>query len=741
MGQPRKSPLRLSEPIYRWEPGVSGEHVAYDELHHRVVHVRPGGFSTIDVVGAAGASTPAPDGLSVALDQEGLRSVRFSPDGMHFAFVCNKQCLGCLQTLRPGQQPIQPVSKWSSRPEFEVLGFFWLPPAGPSQGDPGCDLAVVTSQGLEVFRIVFEQRSAKSLKAFPATVRMCWLDPISATALVCTGPRTLQPFDLRARSPKLPRFDLVLSRGQSIEAGDVALMTIYDCTYCIHTDGASGRVSLRNISHPSQGTPEHDIVIDVAEDDGALGPLRLSQVDNLLVVHCVEKRLSTIFDIRHKEGAVVPCLCGPSSVSCGDDGEEEESAQSDWLGWDFLSGSTILDLYCGNVCQLQVDMGSVMKDFLAKSPHDLATVMRLLLRRTNCRDYVVQVIRQALDSKTRSAELNQAFAVLNSAYRQAIEAMSARSSAGVGTGRQGQATVILLELEAMISHQSILSEKDMVSQVFHPHFLELEGLAAEDLFREEVLLPATHSGSGSADSALLDKWRIPLEARAHRDKGKELLRAQGRCPEILSVVIGYLRSLLGLQILPHKILQCFVFDLCLYYRQEHTLQQLLHYHVLLDSTELVLRLRDLAINSASCAWATQSCLDMALRVREFAVVAEMLLFSRQYLDIVPFLVNQRDVSFKVRSLLERLDADAEAKEDDPELMDHVVSEIHLWQKEALLSAAAIGRASSESSAAGAATPHVQSTPVAPPDLEGCQKWLPELCYDSTDGGSGKEDGS
>ncbi|CAE8706851.1 unnamed protein product, partial [Polarella glacialis] len=103
MGQPRKSPLRLSEPIYRWEPGVSGEHVAYDELHHRVVHVRPGGFSTIDVVGAAGASTPAPDGLSVALDQEGLRSVRFSPDGMHFAFVCNKQCLGCLQTLRPGR--------------------------------------------------------------------------------------------------------------------------------------------------------------------------------------------------------------------------------------------------------------------------------------------------------------------------------------------------------------------------------------------------------------------------------------------------------------------------------------------------------------------------------------------------------------------------------------------------------------------------------------------------------------
>merc|ERR1712224_833636 len=84
-------------------------------------------------------------------------------------------------------------------------------------------------------------------------------------------------------------------------------------------------------------------------------------------------------------------------------------------------------------------------------------------------------------------------------------------------------------------------------------------------------------------------------------------------PYIVSVVVSYLRSLLSMQILPHKILQCFVFDICMYFGQEHTLQQLLHYHVLLDSPELVLRLKEVAV-ARDTACSTQACLDMALRL-------------------------------------------------------------------------------------------------------------------------------
>lgn len=81
----------------------------------------------------------------------------------------------------------------------------------------------------------------------------------------------------------------VLTRGQSIEPADVALLSIYDSSYCIHADGLTGKVSLRNVTNLEQGTPEHDIVIDVSEQDVPVGPLRLSVVDNLFVVHCLER--------------------------------------------------------------------------------------------------------------------------------------------------------------------------------------------------------------------------------------------------------------------------------------------------------------------------------------------------------------------------------------------------------------------------------------------------------------------
>merc|ERR1711972_784546 len=112
-------------------------------------------------------------------------------------------------------------------------------------------------------------------------------------------------------------------------------------------------------------------------------------------------------------------------------------------------------------------------------------------------------------------------------------------------------------------------------------------------------------------------------------------------------------------------------------QQEHTLQQLLHYHVLLDSTELVLRLKEVAI-VRGCPWATQACLDMALRIHEFSVVAEVLLQTKQYLDIVPFLSSQRNISFKVWWLLEQVDADIQTKSEDPDLLEHIITELKTW---------------------------------------------------------------
>lgn len=66
-------------------------------------------------------------------------------------------------------------------------------------------------------------------------------------------------------------------------------------------------------------------------------------------------------------------------------------------------------------------------------------------------------------------------------------------------------------------------------------------------------------------------------------------------PYLLQAVLTYLNSLLNLQILPHRILQCFLFDLCVYYECFSLLQQLLHYHIFSDNSDLCRRLVSLLL--------------------------------------------------------------------------------------------------------------------------------------------------
>eukprot|EP00439_Symbiodinium_sp_Y106_P006267 s6847_g1.t1 len=104
MGQ--EKPLELSDPVYRWQPEAS-ELLTFDETHRRIVHIKPGGFTTADVIDRDRSASP-PDGLNVALEHN-VRSVRFSPDGLFFAFLSEKR-IGCLRTMQPSLQPIWPSS-------------------------------------------------------------------------------------------------------------------------------------------------------------------------------------------------------------------------------------------------------------------------------------------------------------------------------------------------------------------------------------------------------------------------------------------------------------------------------------------------------------------------------------------------------------------------------------------------------------------------------------------------------
>lgn len=285
------------------------------------------------------------------------------------------------------------------------------------------------------------------------------------------------------------------------------------------------------------------------------------------------------------------------------------------------------------------------------------------------------------------SEIAQVFGVLNHAYCKSVEWVLIDSPANIDHSSEA----FMNNVESAMSHRSLLSDKQMVFHVFYPCFLETEGLKnqhAEDL---GLGLPARYE----------DVRTITLPKSSVKDCNVQESQPS-RSPYIVSVVVAYLRSLLRMHLDPHMVLQCFGFDICIYYHQEHILQQLLHYHVFIDSRELVLRLKEVSIEGG-CRWAAQACLDMALRSQDYTVVADMLLHTRQYLDIVLFVSTKQVGEFKLRRLLEQIDADAEAQADDPDLVGHILSEIRLWKDNA-----------------------VSSSRVAPPDLKDCERWLPDL---------------
>ena len=101
-----RTPLKLTAPLYEWDPDSAFESVHFDPLHRRVIHQQPGGFFSSDVAGVSAASPS--DGLFVKFEQPGLRLVRFSPDGGRFAFLCEKKRMGIADMKNITSEPLGP---------------------------------------------------------------------------------------------------------------------------------------------------------------------------------------------------------------------------------------------------------------------------------------------------------------------------------------------------------------------------------------------------------------------------------------------------------------------------------------------------------------------------------------------------------------------------------------------------------------------------------------------------------
>ncbi|XP_026190368.1 uncharacterized protein LOC34620070 [Cyclospora cayetanensis] len=429
----------------------------------------------------------------------------------------------------------------------------------------------------------------------------------------------------------------------------------------------------------------------------------------------------------------------------------------------FVSPDVIIDAEFGGVYRLELNTYAIMHRLL-KEKQSLCAAVQVLQNRSHCKAEVLRLTLHALRLETSLVELQPLLFLLNSKYRSAIEqvplsllaysqqqssqecgavnsataggspcsaaraghrvsasfpsaAEAITATAGITSGR---ATIPLELLLQSIGSQTVITERDVVFSVFYPFVRQQYNLPPNTLLLD-ASFPQLEDAE-TPDEARVLPTEVSDGSLARQSPRACLTLRKGRSssslPYILSVAAEYTRTLLMLQVFPHKVLQAFLFDCCAFFKRGDFLRQLLQYHLLLDSVDLLERLyvvwRQLAATTAagdrSAArderWLRQACLDAALRLRDWRTIVSILLACKQHKEIIPLLRQHGASDFPLKTILRSIAADVEAQKEQPGLLQHVLGHIRAWISEC-----------KAREAAGA-------PPCPPPNLQDCAAWLP-----------------
>ena len=145
----------------------------------------------------------------------------------------------------------------AARHRGRILGSHW-------PGSEACELAVVTTAGVELYRVLRERRSLKLLRRVSQPVSWSVYSHETRLMLLAAGQQDnlLSGLQLQPRSAvRLPRFEVLLSplqglplaqplaQGQqrprrSLQARHVSVHRVYDALYCAHIDEEARKVVL-----------------------------------------------------------------------------------------------------------------------------------------------------------------------------------------------------------------------------------------------------------------------------------------------------------------------------------------------------------------------------------------------------------------------------------------------------------------------------------------------------------------
>ncbi|KAF8822775.1 hypothetical protein IE077_000384 [Cardiosporidium cionae] len=525
--------------------------------------------------------------------------------------------------------------------------------------------------------------SIKLIKRISLSTTSAWFESLSGFVVVSISPKILQPFHMHVKnSSKLPKIELTLPRWQIIQQSDVSVVTMY--IFC---------------------------------------PLSLSLLDNILLVHHHRRESTYLFDLHQVEYTKGETVCNLNSNSFeGRPAERplisqhllcdplrlkliqrQDAPSSTYYSYEnlFLFNNIIIDERMGILYTLKIHLDTLMYTILQEKK-DMAWVSLVLLRRQYGRSSVISLLRKALLYKWPLEAIFKSIYFINKSYRSIIERITFSPPMG---GTQPRVTIKYSKFLEFVGSQTILSENEIVADVFYPQLLaDLQIYNETDLLEFCLKQRFVKNKEISPQKEKLEAIEEDFNKFAAHSPHPSffLFPSSSSFSFILSCILEYMRNLLHFQILPHKSLQFLVFDACVAYNEDNLLQQLLQYHAIMDSPEITKRLFSLW-KYMRYPWTKQACLDMAFRLNLWSCVVDILISCKQYLDVIP-LLKKYPTNYPLHTFLHSAASDVAAQTADASLLPNLLAAIRSWIKDY----------------------QMYPSKIPLPNIQECDLWLPNV---------------
>jgi hypothetical protein len=265
--QPRKNPLCFS---------TNFKHLFFDETNRELILVDSGLITRVPL-----DRTKQPSCFRI--NTQGIKAAKWSPDSRWLTLLRSDTTIEIVSS-QFGSVIHTQSCQGSRKAPNKILGFYWA---------NDINIFFVTLQGVEVYsfspniRLIKHYKVAVKWFVYSAELRILLL----ATGATENMMHCLH-FTLRRDTViELPNFVVDTEPDTVLKPSEIVITQLYSRVYCIHVNNARRELVLYQLA-------KEGVIKRLSIHLHAQGTVFLHTIDNLLITHHIEQKVSMLFDIR-----------------------------------------------------------------------------------------------------------------------------------------------------------------------------------------------------------------------------------------------------------------------------------------------------------------------------------------------------------------------------------------------------------------------------------------------------------